>query len=882
MLRFEQPLAALALGVVLALAAPLSAGAQTSCPPEQVITSPIIVPLDDTGIADWRFLNPRAPYPVLRGTSGFGIRPAEKACWTDANLRQVEIVFENRTAARSFNVDIAFEITPPWTTVRGALDRLRYESQACNLLGCASDDRGRRLIESSSALQNAEALYAEAQALVVQQESVGALSRGRATELIGKSLERKSQLEAAQERVEAELLERILARLEPEDRNALEARIMARASPSYHGLVASWLRAHVEQPDPGSSTGIFDAALDSCHRALNPVKASSLASTQQIESIRRECGRPQPEDREQQDGVQGRSGCAEDACADSDTEPSPSPGSVLGVFATRPNELSWAEDRVDALRQALDRAFTVQLLADRGQGDEDLLRSCKAKGGKMSCSLSLTLGLNQEAVLDGDLVAALPKGLATFGVTFEGEADIPTNATGYLRTAFTWDDLASVSTSWRLSAAIAYARSPELPGQDEDGDDILLTLDDPYAGDELRRFTGAGSLRLTQKLGTRADGTATLAFKSGDLGAADASNEVDVTDYQVRFYTAKGTQMRFGKFQFLSSIAANPKGEGVEWNFRSVSVGHISERESLEGKADDADQDARTLIVQLRNLTPPASPFENVGKRFDVVGLWGEDEKPENQHEFWTLGGRAYLAKPCFIDDWSLLGDLQVFESQIRRGNAASAHIRDGRGTSWLASARLADVVDRGDLKNESSRWAMNRKRKAKLGETLWSASLTVGQGDGDDPATPDEHEGFLGKTAGFKPDKLYLRSFASEIDTGDGVVYPGLSNKTYYGLSFETRTFSVLDPLWELFGGDEPVVSRSSRVSLHHYRYREPVRDEREIGTELDLDFVLQAPKSVTTTLGLGWFFPGPATEDYFVGKRPWALELKVAVDFQ
>src|SRR6185436_14865155 len=73
------------------------------------------ISLDNGGIANWNFQNPRRPYPVLHARSGVGVvKPASKECFeatfTAPDDRQPVVRFVNDTPDRLFEVRVPFKL----------------------------------------------------------------------------------------------------------------------------------------------------------------------------------------------------------------------------------------------------------------------------------------------------------------------------------------------------------------------------------------------------------------------------------------------------------------------------------------------------------------------------------------------------------------------------------------------------------------------------------------------------------------------------------------------------------------------------------------------------------------------------------------------------
>jgi hypothetical protein len=159
--------------------------------------------------------------------------------------------------------------------------------------------------------------------------------------------------------------------------------------------------------------------------------------------------------------------------------------------------------------------------------------------------------------------------------------------------------------------------------------------------------------------------------------------------------------------------------------------------------------------------------------------------------------------------------------------------------------------------------------------------TATVGRGSADS-AGSTRLRGYIGETTGFTPDVLFLSGFSERI-RGAG---KSLENKLYASLSYTDQVFSppalLLDWLGRRLKAPKTnVVSRATVVTLHHYRARRPLETGRRLGSELDVQFQVQAPKGVKWELGLAHFWPGDALRGMF-DSRPLALSASVAINVE
>jgi len=818
----------------------------TKC--DAVDTSEIIVPLDGTGIADWRFLNPRRPFPLVRETEE--LSPAPKGAFR-ACLREVTLRFDNRTGDQVFDVKLGVLAGSPAKQAHQALADLMFQQAVVDLW------RERRRREEQR--QQAETTLQELEAGPPADATDKELERARAALT---TAERELDEPAPQPTLAR--LAKAVASLPPGKRQRLDTARLLHIDSTGEWLDQLEQLALPAQVDPkitvsATARSEIDQAVDLCWQRVEGL--DELFDQRQIRGVLSACST-------------GESSLARAVEKAADTLPA---AERNRWWLTAPPRKGQEHDRKAAwteLREALQQAsrfFRAYSAPAAGAGGSRFRAApsrltldgpCRLSSGKLACTRTLNILPQERATLPGSALAELPRGLATFDVDFAETADIPANKTGYLQTVSGSVDGGKKKTEWTLNGSVGYQRDPLTPGKDDDGKQILITPERPYDGDQRRHQLGAGSLRLDQKVGSRAVADVTFRFKDGDLGEKDSSGDTTVPGYRMRFFGDNGVVMSFGKTSFTSSIASNESGEGYEWYLRGVSVGQIIKRESVGGVADDADEDHEVFFVQAKNFS--LGDLAPASTRFNLLAAYGEDDEPDSARSYWTAGGEMLFN----LGRW--YGELAVYRSERTPEGSASREV-EGDGTSALLSLTRSSVAD-GSVKKG--------RPGVKKGTPLWSVGLQLGYGSGDDPATSDRDEGFLGETAGFAPDTLFLKRFAGKIGSDDETVAvaPGLANKQYLGVTWTSKTFTPLEAISRFFQVREPAASRSTSVSFHHYRFNEPVFGERGAGSELDVSFSLQLPKGVTTTLSAAYFFVGDAL-DPVLPEEPWAVSLGVSV---
>jgi hypothetical protein len=459
-------------------------------------------------------------------------------------------------------------------------------------------------------------------------------------------------------------------------------------------------------------------------------------------------------------------------------------------------------------------------------------------------------------------------GLLTFSVSFADTADIPSNSTGYLQTAEEWAEPPD-STQWRYSAQLGASWDPDTGKAAEMK---MFSPDQPYAGDTLQHFVGAGNLKISQKLGNRASATATLGFKKGDLGEKDTTRVVTVPEYALNLYGESGLQLLFGQYTLAapsSGIAVNVVGEGFEVRDGTFSAGYLIKRESTTGEAERSNRDNRLFIAQMKNrrLFRPNGQSLTLFRTLTLVGLYGsegaarltvpnpsahplpDDPACENPapaagstpatrqlcygYRYWTGGfelSYAHEAPPELKEQVaaglpandqssyyrsSLSGTLSAYFSGRDLNGSAFSHVGDrvkeGRGVAGLATSNFIHF-----RKTDGQRPGFEQE---------YLVGLQVGYGTGNNRANKRIDWGYLGESTAFAPDQIFLSRLAGHLvdraaSAGGpepvSVVEPGLANKRYEGLTlaYNHPTGTFASPLWHIMQVIDRLMELRSGIS--------------------------------------------------------------------
>jgi len=659
---------------------------------------------------------------------------------------------------------------------------------------------------------------------------------------------------------------------------------------------------------PGADPAAYDEVLQALHRSSSEPQSCQGA----IARLDAAPSRPQVTDLKQYCLADVKS--LLDRAMPRPATPKPPPDAATSALLEAMDEMSSAIDRVE---RSLDSAVSLP------PGD------CKydTATSALRCYVKIIVPPGGRVPVPQAIMTYPPQnGLLTFTASFADTADIPSNSTGYLQMAREVVE-APDSTQWRYSAQLGASWDPDTGKAAE-----MKTFfpDQPYAGDTLQHFVGAGNLKISQRLGNRASASATLGFKKGDLGEKDTTRQVTVPEYALNLYGEGGEQLLFGKYTLAapsSGIAVNVVGEGFELRNGTFSIGHLIQRESATGEADRSNRDNRLFIAQMKNR-----PFFKDGQPFfrtlTLVGLYGsegaarltvpnsssnplpddpacEDPAPATGttpatrqlcygYRYWTGGFELSFAheappeqSPSTFYPWSVSGTFSGYYSGRDLNKSAVNHIadrvKDGRGGTGLANVNFI-------------RFRRTHDHQEGL-EQEYLVGLLVGYGTGNSAADRRVDRGYLGESTAFTPDQIFLSRLAGHLTdraaSASGpqplsLVQPGLSNKLYEGVTFtynhpppSSEGFS--SPLWYLvdflFRGRTEPVSQLSTVRIHNYSFNEPVFGRREAGTELDLELSMEVPKGITTTIDFGKFLAGSALRPV-ISKDPWLATATIKVD--
>ncbi|MFL6292562.1 MAG: hypothetical protein ACJ759_16845, partial [Thermoanaerobaculia bacterium] len=503
------------------------------------------------------------------------------------------------------------------------------------------------------------------------------------------------------------------------------------------------------------------------------------------------------------------------------------------------------------------------------------------------CTGTISVNPNDAVVIDARVVDRAPNDLLTFNVDFFEQIEKPARATGYI--ALTPKAARQEPEDKLVLKGVAGLTTRYDPSLGED--DILITEPDVvpkkicngklstdprciYQGDVTRHYVGTGRVDLTQSFGNRANASLSLQYKTGDLGVANESlNKITASQYQANVFATNDTSLNLGKRTFAEpskGIAVREAGEGFQFTWKWFEATYILNRESATGIANDDDEDNDSIILQVKDIgTHRLVPFF---RRVSLTAVRGEERlggkvpgdgqlKEVNRFLYKTAGLEGFFK----VRRMPLSGSLAWYWSERDSRNPDLTKLEDGKGDVGLLTVGLP------------IRWEQaGNKRKP-----VSTFTAFFGLGDGDDPKTPNFNEGYIGEGAKFANDQLFLSSIGSSISTGgNGTVGRGLSNKEYLGLQYIDNRTSLLGSIAKLLGIDPAdVISESTTLGVHTYRFRENVFGNSDGGWEYDMNFRLESPKGVKWFIDLGYFQPGNALDPVFKEKA-WTAAAGVSIE--
>jgi hypothetical protein len=818
----------------------------------------VTVPLDNTGIGDWSFLNPRRPAEI----------PADAA-----------VEFENQTADRSFEVTttVVFKAGDFHQLTTLTVPLLIFEA----LMPATRAIGPRWTPEPGDEVLKAEELEAKL---------FPDVSQGRSAEIVA-SLEHVLTLEkllrdrAKERKVEA-AARKTLSELTPESsvKQFNDARDAVDASEKKREAIDKAIADF-----NGAATLQEDDDLPAKRKALIDELASyatDLREKRSAENARLRNKRPTREE--------------------------------LALLSALTDKIAILDVAIDAVKTQSDD--TILLAPIRLSLPGGVLDDCTVASGAGTCVATIRVYPNGRAKFPHRVLLLQPDGaaVAKFNVKFFQEEEAPARQVAYLISEIRTASIAPPKTSASLMAvaSVGVGFDPFLTDRSATSRNCpFLCPDKPYDGERRVHYTGSGRVDVSQTFGSLFDGKVILAYKEGDLGGAATTTNIKLSQYRFNIYSVPGVTFHFGKFQFAapsSGIAINETGEGFRLAFRNLAASHITKRESATNTADSGNRDNEVTILEAVNMPLPeflrfrktsTGKFENRDlpiRTFSLSYLTGKDSKgPEEkshpntalketfftEHDYSTYGGQVGFTIPRA----SVYGTFAAYRS--RRSAAEvdgpcnqTLHVCDGEGSVRLLTITRPFAVDEDGKANRTF-------------------TLTWGTGSGDDPDTPNKDEGYIGETAGFAPDLIFLSTLSAGLSTRDFFdvkeftdrkeefmandlgslgIGRGLANKRYLGLKYVENKVSLLAwiathmPYLKIPESD--IRSKATIITASNYQLQEQLFGSRNAGRELDVEFNVETPRSVKVILKFGYYWPGAAVKP-MISQNVWSAAGSISI---
>ncbi|HEY0160512.1 MAG TPA: hypothetical protein VGF28_24710 [Thermoanaerobaculia bacterium] len=495
---------------------------------------------------------------------------------------------------------------------------------------------------------------------------------------------------------------------------------------------------------------------------------------------------------------------------------------------------------------------------------------CKPEGDKTTCTASTTVPPNHRTRFYGAFLRRSPDLRIRVNVSYFDETEPPPNANAYL--------------IW-MPGAPATVDKPKGAYTFGFGADATSGYDLPKGFQGHTRHTSETASVSFQYAGP-VEVSATLRFKNGDFGGAKATNEINATQYQAKVFGVGGWILQYGRMTFAqptAGIALSEAGEGLRASYGPASLSYMVRRESdaPDEKADRSDDDADVVLLQVFAPIHKIPIFRGV-RQFLVSTAYGEEKKDQPftkdgtvfvpvPYRYYTVGAdlRAPTRRAIFgLGGYRSWRNVRSHELLDDRGTLVNPG--DGEGSVFLGTVTF-NFTARPNLVDPPSKT-----------NPAYAVTLFLGHGSGNDVSTTNRDEGYLGEKAGFANDLIFLKQVAAD-DAYAERIGRGLSNKRYTGIQYSDARFSPLAWVAGVFRGKEDIVSRGTVLSAHYYRFNRAVADSRHAGLEIDVEFKVEAPKTVRWFVRGGWLKTSRALETLGLTprleKNPWIVNAGVSV---
>jgi hypothetical protein len=448
-------------------------------------------------------------------------------------------------------------------------------------------------------------------------------------------------------------------------------------------------------------------------------------------------------------------------------------------------------------------------------------------------------------------------------------------------------------TSWSVTASVTGQLVPDTPA----GASYSTTR--PYETALLRSYGGSGVLTLAQTLGNRAAADVNLTYQSGVFGSDASTDRITASSYKVTVNSFKGATLTFGRFLVASpsnGLGGRDEGDAIRYALGHLAAALVIKRESSAFKPNQWNRDDKALIVEATNLTRPTwrlfrfvNLYASFGRNGDVLApdeakriaelkarhteleaaeaeVKALESRERLRRRYVTAGGEV-----VFAPSRETYGTVAIYKHYYREAGLVLADrpFRKGSGLNALATGSYTFF----------GAPPPTGPRKQPVVGTL---TLQLGLGSSDDRDSPTTDESFMGQTAAFAPDAIYLSRFANKLDleSDSGTMkMPTLANKHYAALGFTRPGWSLARGLvWLLRVPARDVDYQATILWLRYYRFSREVFDANNAGLELFSNSQVTSPKGVETSIQLGKFWRYKALESV-LRPSPWTAAINVTV---
>lgn len=431
--------------------------------------------------------------------------------------------------------------------------------------------------------------------------------------------------------------------------------------------------------------------------------------------------------------------------------------------------------------------------------------------------------------------------------------------------------------TWASAASLEVGSAPDLTEFDSKYSPPSTAVEPWRIRANDWRTQGNVRVSLKQNLGSRVTTDFEMRLKGGELGDPDPT--VSTTRFRIDVHSLTGAVVSAGRAPVAApseSIAIAEAGDSVGFRAGHFQINHIFRKQVrdavlpvVDAGALRSDREHHTTVTQLTGLglgdaaldlyfsygqrsqaRDPREPNKVSSERIDAV---------EANRSYSTYGGELSWA---FAPKFRWTGAGYRSQAWLDRPERASPHPNDeGRGWSALTTLSTTNFDDDSTPAKRFVDWTLQVR-------------YGLGAEEEDNPNAPNRQEAYVGESASFAPDVIFLRSLVPAVHLSDaarpalgrrGALTAGLGNKHYAGMVLNVPRLEGLGSLLSRALGDDAVGDTTGSIRAHAYWARDT---GRHLGREIDLNLALEAPKGVRTSLTGAVFWPGAGLSDAAIAR--------------